>query len=312
MDREHWKEMGIPEKFAEKQLEILSAYRAMGIRMTCTCTPYLVGVRPKLGEHIAWSESSTVVFANSVLGARTNREGGPSALASAICGVTPNYGFHLDENRACSVLVDVQAEIRTASDFGALGAFVGEASKGKNTAFQGIPGKDAPEDRLKGLGAAMAAWGSNALYCMEGVTPEWNLADAPEKISVGKKELLAMRERLGTDEKPQLVALGCPHASLEEIREVAAFVKGKKLACQLWVCTARQTREKAAREGLVAIIEASGGRVVADTCMVVCPIEEMGFTATASNSGKAAKYLAGSTGQKVRFGDLQELISFKK
>ena len=312
MDRAQWKEMGVPQKFAEKQIAVLDAFAAMGIRMSCTCTPYLVGVRPGLGEHIAWSESSAVAFANSALGARTNREGGPSALAAAICGVTPNYGYHLDENRACSVLVDVQAGIRTASDFGALGAFVGEASRGRNTAFQGIPKQAAPEDRLKGLGAAMAAWGSNALYCMEGVTPEWNLADAPEKISVGKQELLAMREKLGMDEKPQLVALGCPHASLDEIREVAAFVKGKKLACQLWVCTARQTRETAAHGGLVAIIEAAGGRVVADTCMVVCPIEEMGFTATASNSGKAAKYLTGSTRQKVRFGDLQELVSFKK
>ena len=312
MDRAQWKEMGVPPKFAEKQLAILDAFSAMGIQMSCTCTPYLIGIRPKLGEHVAWSESSAVVFANSVLGARTNREGGPSALAAAICGVTPNYGYHLDDNRLASVLVNVQAKLCTASDFGALGAFVGEASKGRNTAFQGISRQGAPEDRLKGLGAAMAAWGSNALFYAKGVTPEFKLADAPEKISVGQKELAAMKEKLGTDKMPQLVALGCPHASLEEIREVAAFVKGKKLACQLWVCTARQTKEKAAHEGFVAIIEAAGGRVVADTCMVVCPIEEMGFSHTASNSGKAAKYLAGSTRQKVRFGDLQELITFKK
>lgn len=312
MDRAQWKQMGVPPKFAEKQIAVLDAYKAMGIGMSCTCTPYLVGVRPKVGEHVAWSESSAVVFCNSVLGARTNREGGPSALAAAICGATPNYGLHLDENRAASVFVEVEAEVKTASDFGALGAFAGEASKGKNIAFTGIPKAAATEDRLKGLGAAMAAWGSNALFQMKGITPEWRLADGAEKISVGKKDISSMKEKLGNESKPQLVTIGCPHASLGEIREVAEFVKGKKLACQLWVCTARQTKEKAEREGSVALIEAAGGKVVADTCMVVCPLEEMGFSNTASNSGKAAKYLVGMCRQKVTFGDLQEIISFKK
>jgi predicted aconitase len=302
--------MKVPPAFAEKQLAVLDAFAAMGIQMSCTCTPYLVGLRPKKGEHVAWSESSAVAFCNSVLGARTNREGGPSALAAALCGVTPNYGFHLDENRLCSMQIEVQAPLRSAADFGALGAFSGEASKGKNVAFTGIGRQEAAEDRLKALGAAMAAWGSNALYNIKGVTPEFALADSPEKITATQKEISAMKEKLGTDASPQLVAIGCPHASLEEMREVASYVKGKKLACMLWVCTARQTKEKAAREGLVGIIEAAGGHVVADTCMVVCPLEEMGFGAVAVNSGKASKYL--SARQKVRFGDLESILTFKE
>lgn len=310
MDRAQWKEMKVPPSFAEKQIDVLDTFGKMGIQMTCTCTPYLIGIRPKLGEHVAWSESSAVSFANSVLGARTNREGGPSALAAGICGVTPNYGYHLDENRSADMLVDVQAPVKTASDFGALGAFAGEVSKGKNVAYTGIGKAAASEDRLKGLGAAMAAWGSNALYYVKGVTPDWKVSDSPEKITVGKKELAAMREKLGMDNAPELVAIGCPHASLEEIREVASFVKGKKLACSLWVCTARKTKENADKAGYTAAIEAAGGRVVADTCMVVCPIEEMGFGRVAVNSGKAGKYLAAK--QKVRFGDLEGIITFRK
>ena len=311
MDRAQWKEMGIPPEFAAKQSEVLDAYLAMGIGAACTCTPYLVGIRPKAGEHLAWSESSAVVFANSVLGARTNREGGPSALAAAICGATPDYGYHSEANRVCSMLISVETGVQTASDFGALGAFAGEASKGANVAFSGVRKSNATEDRLKGMGAAMAAWGSNALFNIEGITPEWRLADGAERVSFGRSELSAMKEKMGTGEKPQLVAIGCPHASLAEIREAASFVQGRELACQLWVCTARQTKELADSAGYTATIEAAGGRVVADTCMVVCPIQEMGFSFTSTNSGKAAKYLVGMCRQKVSFGDLQEIISFK-
>ena len=308
MDRGQWKEMKIPEKFAKKQLEVLEAYAKMGIAMSCTCTPYLVGIRPKKGEHVAWSESSAVVFCNSVLGARTNREGGPSALAAAICGVTPNYGYHLEENRIADFAVEIDAPLKSASDFGALGAFSGEASKGRNVAFFGMEKKAAGEDRLKALGAAMAAWGSNALFFAKGITPEFSLSERPEKISVSAKEISEMKARMGIPEKPDLVAIGCPHASLEEIAEVASLVKGKKVDCELWVCTARQTKGKADKAGYTETIEAAGGRVVADTCMVVCPLEEMGYKTTACNSGKAAKYLASLCRQKVVFGDAGDII----
>lgn len=306
MDREQWKEMKVPAAFAEKQLAVLSAYAKMGIAQSCTCTPYLVGIRPKVGEHIAWSESSAVVFANSVLGARTNREGGPSALAAAICGATPEYGYHLEENRICDFSAHVECPLSSSTDFGALGAHVGEASKGRNVAFTGI--NSASDDRLKALGASMAAWGSNALFNMKGITPEFSVSEKPETISIGKKELAEMKAKMGLPEKPQLVAIGCPHASLDEISEVASLVKGKKVACELWVCTARQTKEKADKAGFTATITQAGGRVVSDTCMVVCPLEEMGFHSTACNSGKAAKYLQTLQTQKVVFGDIEDIV----
>lgn len=308
MDREQWQKLGMPEKFARRSIDALDAFAAMGIATTCTCTPYLVGIRPKKGEHIAWSESSAVVFANSVLGARTNREGGPSALAAAVCGVTPEYGYHLEENRVASFAVSVETQLGSATDFGALGALAGEASKGKNVAFTGIGKLAATEDRLKALGASMAAWGSNALFFAEGITPEYRVSDSPDRITVSAKDISEMKGRMGTKEKPQLVAIGCPHASLAEIAEVAEKVRGRKVGCQLWVCTARQTKEKADRADYTAIIESAGGHVVADTCMVVCPLEEMGFRVTACNSGKAAKYLVNSCGQKVVYGDAGDII----
>ncbi|VVB98462.1 Uncharacterised protein [uncultured archaeon] len=306
MDTAQWKEMKIPEAFAKKQFEVLEAYASMGITVSCTCTPYLIGLRPKRGEHIAWSESSAIAFANSVLGARTNREGGPSALAAAICGVTPEYGFHLDENRVSDLVVEVEADLKTTTDYGAMGYYLGSVVKSRNPAFTGI--KNSSEDKLKGLGAAMAASGSVALFFVNGATPEFNVVDKPEKIVFTQKELKETKEKLNVPDKPELITIGCPHASIYEIKEVADAVKGKKLDCDLWVCTARQTKEAADRAGYTAVIEKAGGRVVADTCMVVCPLEQMGYKVTGCNSGKAAKYLSSLCKQKVVFGNIGDII----
>ena len=306
MDIEQWKEMGIPEDFAEKQEQILDAYGKMGIMKSCTCTPYFIGIRPGKGDHIAWAESSAVSFANSVLGARTNREGGPSALAAAICGVTPEYGLHLDENRRSDIIIDIKCELKTNADFGALGYAVGKSAKRKFPAFKGI--KTATEEQLKVLGASMAASGSVPLYFMEGITPEWNVSGNAEQISFEQKDIDETREEIDSREKPDLVTIGCPHASIDEIGEVAGMVKEKRPTCSFWVCTARKTKQKSDDLGYTKTIEEAGGRVVADTCMVVCPLERMGFSITGTNSGKAAKYLPNLCKQKVAFGDLTDIL----
>ncbi|MBN1170165.1 aconitase X catalytic domain-containing protein [Candidatus Micrarchaeota archaeon] len=306
MDIAQWKDMGIPEEFAKKQKEILIAYQAMGIMRTCTCTPYFVGQRPKQGEHIAWAESSAVSFANSILGARTNREGGPSALAAAICGITPEYGLHLDENRIADIVVEIQCRLETNADFGALGYAVGKLVKRKIPAFTGI--KSAGEPFLKVLGASMAATGSVPLYYIKGITPEWKVDDDAEKIIFSQKQLDDTKNELDSKAKPDLVTIGCPHCSIDEIREVAELVKKKKPTCAFWVCTARKIKENAEQLGYSKIIENAGGIVVADTCMVVCPLEEMGMEVTGTNSGKAAKYLPNLCRQKVAFGDLKDIL----
>ncbi|MCJ7719869.1 MAG: aconitase X catalytic domain-containing protein [Candidatus Hadarchaeum sp.] len=308
MDLLDWRELGFPEDFAEKQLQIMDAFKKMGIAMTATCTPYLVGNMPRFGEHIAWSESSAVSFANSVLGARTNREGGPSALAAALCGVTPNYGLHSDEKRKPTLLVKVNAELNDNSDFGALGYHVGKIVKDGIPYFKGI--KKAELEQLKALGAAMAASGAVALYHVEKITPEAHLMspNGLEVIEVGEKELKEAYAKLNTGESPDIVILGCPHASLKEIAELAGKLEGKRLKKPVWICTARATKEVAGRMGLVEKIEGAGGKVVADTCTVVSPIERMGFKCTAVNSGKAANYLPGFCKQAVVFNNIDELL----
>jgi len=308
MDIEDWQKLNIPPDFAQKQLRIMNAFRQMGIVVSATCTPYLAGNLPRFREHIAWSESSAISFANSIIGARTNREGGPSALAAALCGVTPNYGLHLDENRKPQMVVEVDAGLEDNADFGALGYVVGKQIKNRIPFFRGI--KEADSDQLKALGAAMAASGAVALYHVENMTPEAHLMETKglEALSVTEKDLNETFAKLSTGMEPDIVILGCPHSSLKEIMTVARKVEGRKLKKPLWVCTSRMVKEASNRMGFTQAIEAAGGRVVADTCMVVAPIEDIGYKTTAVNSGKAANYLPGFCKQNVVFGRLDTIL----
>jgi predicted aconitase len=308
MDLENWEKLGFPKDFAKNQLRIMNAFKKMGIVITSTCTPYLAGNLPRFREHIAWSESSAVSFSNSVIGARTNREGGPSALAAAICGVTPNYGLHLWENRQPTIKIKIETDLTYNSDFGALGYYVGKKVKNKIPYFTGI--KDANTDQLKALGAAMAASGAVALYHIEGLTPEADLVDKKnlETISVGKKEIKETYDKLNTGKQPDIVIFGCPHASLREISTLADKLEGKHLKKPVWICTSRMVKEAAERMGYNEIIAKAGGSIVADTCMVVSPIEEMGYKTTGVNSGKAANYLPGFCKQEVCFADIDTLV----
>ncbi|MGI6482868.1 MAG: aconitase X [Methanobacterium sp.] len=317
VDLDNWEKLGFPEEFAKKQQLIVEAYREMGISATCTCTPYLVGNVPPLGSHVAWSESSAVCYANSVLGARTNREGGPGALSAAICGITPNYGYHLDEGRIPNLLVEVETPLK-GSDYGALGYLVGK------TVGNGIPyfklksrkQEKTSVNNLKALGAALASSGAVALYHVEKITPEYqtvnvNLGEL-EKISITSVDIAETRDQLSMyKDKPDLVCLGCPHASLEEIQEVAKILKGKTLANELWVCTSISVKAASDRMGYTKIIEKAGGQVVCDTCMVVAPIEEMDFKVIGVDSAKAANYVPSMCGLDVVFDDWENLISIK-
>ncbi len=309
MDRRRWREMGVPAAFAERQLRIIAAYERMGVALTATCTPYLTGIVPAPGEHVAWAESSAVCYANSVLGARTNRESGISALAAAICGRTPAWGLHLDENRSASLVVEVAASLDDLADFGALGVHVGQLARGRVLAFTGLP--SASPDQLKALGAAMAASGSVALYFVEGITPEWQLAAAPDRLTVTEADLEAVRRALQTDgpAAPELIAVGCPHCSLAELQAVAAQVQKGLRGRRRWVCTSRAVADSPAAAEAIAAIEAAGGQVLCDTCMVVAPLAEMGIRRTATNSGKAAIYLPSLGRQAVTFGSLEDILS---
>ena len=314
-DLDNWEDFGFPPEFAKKQVDICNAYGALGISTTCTCTPYLIGNVPRFGDHVSWSESSAVAYVNSVIGARTNREGGPGALAAAIVGKTPLYGFHLEENRTANLLVDVECELERA-DFGALGYAVGQVVKDgvpyfkmQNKSYQVENGN------LKALGAALASSGAVALYHVEGITPEYrnaDIANVEDRISITKEDILETREKLSSAQGyADLVCLGCPHASLEEVKEVAEIVKGKKIKNELWVCTSINIKEAAKRLGYLDTIEAAGGKICCDTCMVVAPIEQMGYEVIGVNSAKAANYVPSMCGLKVIYNDIENLLDFE-
>jgi len=316
VDLQIWKELGFSEEFTKKQLAIVDAYQKMGVSTTCTCTPYLVGNVPTFGSHIAWSESSAVCYANSVLGARTNREGGPGALSAAICGRTANYGYHLDEGRQPNLFVEVETPVE-GSDFGAVGYMVGNNIGGgiPYFKFESTPGTD----QLKWLGAALASSGSVALYHVENITPESKWAakivsdDKIEKLSINRADIDETKIKLSTTEdKPDLICVGCPHASLEEIKRVAETVRGLKLENMLWVCTSISVKAAANRMGYTEIIENAGGKMVCDTCMVVAPIEELDYKVVGVDSAKAANYVPNMCGLEVVYNDLKNLIIEKK
>ncbi len=301
MDRECWKEMGISLDFADKQEKIIRAYEALGVKAECSCTPYnIYDDLAGFGDHLAWSESSAISYANSVIGARTNREGGPSALSAALIGKTPNYGYHLDENRKPDVLITVEAELHD-SDYGALGYIVGGIVGDKVPLFRlkSVPSKD----ELKALGAAMGASGAVALYHVHGVTPEAGNHEVPEEnIAIEEKQI---REVYLSGE-PDLIAFGCPHAGVPELERLARLLDGKKVKKEVWVCTSRAIKDK--HPLLIKHIERSGAKVFCDTCMVVSPASER-FRCMMVNSGKALKYVPNLCGVKSIMATTEDCVA---
>jgi predicted aconitase len=309
MDMEAWREMGVPEEFARGQVMVIDAFRRMGVEPTCTCTPYLVGNVPRFGSQVAWAESSAVCYANSVIGARTNRESGPTTLASAVTGLAALYGYRLDENRRPGVVVKVEARPSSTMDYSALGYITGRALGTTVPYFRGlgVPGLE----QMKALGAACATSGGIALWHGEGVTPESremgeHLAGL-EEISVDRPMIEAERERLSAPLEDPIIALGCPHSTLGELGEIATLVRGRALGGRLWVFTSRGVYAEAEKAGYVRSIMEAGGRVYRDTCMVVAPLRELGWKEVATNSFKAGHYLAGM-GMRTRMGTIRELL----
>lgn len=306
MDLERFGEMNLDPAFVKGQNRILQAYRRMGVTLSLTCAPYQIGVEPGFGEHVAWAESSAVVFANSVLGAMTNRESGVSALCAAITGYTPYYGYHLRSNRVASLLVKVEADLTDPVDYAVLGSYVGRIAGDRVVAFKGVRPK---REDLKALGAALSSTGAVALFFVEGVTPEWRVADRPESLSVGEAELAQEAERLGASAGGgEVITIGCPHASIEEIARLARLLSGRRLKKPLYVYTSRQVKAQADMAGYTKIIEGAGGKIFCDTCMVVSPIDRMGVSSIDVASAKAAYYSPLMSHVNVRLAPLERLI----
>jgi len=309
MDLERWKDMKVSPQFATKQLRICNAYKNLGVKPVCTCTPYLSGNKPVRDEIVGFSESSAVAYVNSVIGARTNRHGGLDALSCALVGKVPLMGLLLNEHRSGSVYVDIEFEPNEESDYAAIGYYIGKNLKtGEIPVFTGL--KNASSDSLKLLGAAAAAAGSVGLFHVLDVTPEaknkhlvkeWT---AEERLSMGTKELKSVYDELTITESPDLVCLGCPHCSVNEVREVARKLDGKKMkrGINFWVYTSPNVYDESLKQGYVDTIRSAGGDVFRHTCMVVSPLEEMGFERLISNSAKACFYVPRMTKGKCTCG----------
>ena len=309
MPREGWENLGIPGEFGRKQLEVNAAYTRLGIRPSCTCTPYYFTLIER-GDHLAWSESSAVVYANSVLGARTNREGGPSALASALTGKTPEYGLHIVKNRLPEIefrLADPEAaKSWTQAEYGALGIIAGAISGNKIPLFKGIRPK---ADMLKSMGAAMAASGAVALFHVEDITPEARFPFFKKHFAEDEREVITIEneeiKELFSELEPEAVAVGCPHLSRDELQELADLLEGRTVKMPFYVFAAAEMKSSCA--DAVSRIQKSGARVIPDTCMIVSPLfEKRGCVMT--NSGKAFTYLPGMCDTVPRLGSLEDCV----
>ncbi len=313
MDIENWEALGISPQFAASQTRVIDAFAQMGVLTTCTCTPYLTGNVPHYGEHIAWAESSAVCYANAIIGARTNREGGPSALAAALTGRTPAYGYHLDFQRQPGVTVQVNAHVDGTAAFGALGKAIGirlEKLAEKPICFiRGI--SQATGDELKAFCASIATYGGAAMFHMEGITPEAAGVQIPAQVIDMTQDDLDATQSAMSDAAPDevdFVSLGCPHLSIREIARVAALLHGKQVRKEFWITTARPTKHMADQMGYTAIIEASGAKFAVDTCCVVAPIKGR-FHAMATDSGKACYYAYAKNKFKTLLRSFDEVVA---
>jgi predicted aconitase len=309
MDLENWRSLGISEEFAAKQNMVIEAFEKMGILVSCTCTPYLIGNLPRYGEHVAWSESSAVTFANSVIGAKTNREGGPSALAAAFVGKTPCYGLHLDENRVPDVHVKVNADLTKLSDWGALGYAIGKKAENKIPYITGIA--EADLDELKSFCASVVTYGAKPLFYMKGITPGAESCQVPkDTVAVEQGDIQDAYDNINDEVSDiDFVCVGCPHCSIKEIAEIAELLRGKKVSenTEFWVATSRSAKQIADKRGYTQVIERAGGKFACDTCMAVAPLKGR-FKALATTSAKGCFY-SRHNDMKTKMGSLEECIS---
>ncbi len=319
VDPEGWQTLGArPEALELSQMSERAAAQR-DIRILKTCTPYLAGNVPSMGEHCAWMESSAVVYCNSVLGARTNTEGRESTSAAMLTGRIPDFGLHRDRCRLGTHSIRVEAEVASVMDWGMLGYFVGDVVQER---IPVLSGRLARPDlvRLKHFGAAAASSGGVELYHLVGITPE--AATSEEAFGTNRPvETLvydaAERRRVydilnsnGADPDVDFVMLGCPHAALEQIREVAELLGDRKVSssCQLWIFTSRAVRSSADAEGLTARIRRAGGHVLTDTCSAIGQAVPPGTRVVALDSAKQAHYLPAMMGIQAWFGSTRDCI----
>ena len=304
----------------EMALRQMRAYQALGCKPTWTCAPYQAGHRPAPGEHVAWGESNAVCFANSVLGARTNRYGDFMDICCAIAGRAPRTGLHLVEKRRATVAVDtdaIDAELRRRDVFyPVLGTWLGATVDDRVAVVTGLP-ETVTEDQLKAMGAAAASSGAVGLFHVEGVTPEAPDLDtalggmAPQAVITPTPQALrAARDTLSTADAGRIdaVAVGSPHFSMAEFARLDAQLPSTPFAVPFYVCTGRSEYRQLEAADRLRRFEDAGIEIVVDTCVVVTPILPPKDGVLMTNSGKFAHYTPSNTGYGVVYGSLEDCV----
>ncbi len=305
---------------AEKASRLMALYQKMGCQPVWTCAPYQTTQRPSFGQQIAWAESNAIVFANSVLGARTNRYGDFIDICAAITGRAPDVGLHRTENRRGQIVFHLQKipDRLLEEDvlYPVLGYLIGRRSVSKIPVIVGLP-STAAEDQLKALGAAAASSGAVALFHAVGVTPEAPTLDAAlqqrpaeQEITITLEDLKNERTHLSTvpDGKISVVALGSPHFSLDEFAQLRPLVQAHPPQTEFIVCTHRLVLAALQQRGWLKEFKELGVDIVVDTCVVVTPIVKARSGVLMTNSGKFAHYSPGNIGFQVVFGSLEECV----
>jgi len=322
LDEHGWREWAVPADWAEKARRQMVAYQSMGCIPTWTCAPYQTRWRPAFGQQIAWGESNAIAFANSVLGARTERYPDLLDICCAITGRVPAVGLHLTENRAGEILmrlVNVPLSIQQDDSFyPVLGHLMGEMAQDRVPVVVGIEVQPT-EDQLKALCAAAASSGAIALFHIVGVTPEAPTLEAAfqgrqpvRAVDVTMEALRAARRELtnADGDRLDMVVLGCPHFSPAEFRQLAPMLEGKHvhLGVQFLVTSSRAMTEWARKAGYLAVLEAFGGKVTVDTCILATPMLPSEIKVLMTNSAKYAYYAPGLLNTRVVFGSLADCV----
>ena len=323
LDEHHWQEWSVPNDWARQAYRQMIAYQSMGTIPTWTCAPYQTEMKPSFGQQVAWGESNAIVFANSVLGARTERYPDLFDICCAITGRAPNTGLHRTENRAGELLLNLRGvpEMLQLSDdfYPVLGHFIGKLARDRIPVLDGhcsIPS----EDQLKALGAAAASSGAVALFHMVGVTPEaptreaaFQSHDPQESITVTMHMLRESRRELtqADSEALDMVVLGSPHFSLAEFKSQASLVRGKRKHpnVKFLVTSSRAMTQLAKQAGCLDVLQDFGAQLTVDTCILTSPMLPPEVKYLMTNSAKFAYYTPGLLGRQITFGSLKDCVA---
>ena len=323
LDEHHWQDWAVPSEWARQAHRQMVAYRSMGTIPTWTCAPYQTDMRPAFGQQIAWGESNAIVFANSVLGARTERYPDLFDICCAVTGRAPAIGLHLPENRGGEMLfqlLDIPKALQQSDDFyPVLGNLIGKAALDKIPVVDGLA-VNPNEDQLKAFGAGAASSGGVAMFHMVGVTPEAPTLRAAfhgkqpiQTIEITMDTLRASRRELThtDDDQLDMVVLGSPHFSLAEFKRLAPMLKGKQRHpdVKFLVTSSRAMAQLARKAGLLDSLDSFGAQITVDTCILTSPMLPAEIQNLMTNSAKFAYYAPGLLGKKIAFGSLEDCVN---